>query len=31
MAVANPAPGRPKLGEVSSGDWMRYSATEGLS
>ncbi|MFM2057259.1 MAG: hypothetical protein RLY71_1644 [Pseudomonadota bacterium] len=27
--TASPAPGRPKAGEIPSGDRMRYSADEG--
>ena len=28
---ASPAPGRPKAGEIPSGDRSRYAASEGLS
>ena len=28
---ASPAPGRPKAGEIPSGDRLRYAADEGLS
>jgi hypothetical protein len=28
---ASPAPGRPKAGEIPSGDRLRYSAGEGSS
>jgi hypothetical protein len=31
MRMTSPAPGRPKAGEIPSGDRLRYSATEGLS
>jgi len=29
--MTSTAPGRPKAGEVPSGDRLRYAATEGLS
>jgi len=29
--MTSTAPGRPKAGEVPTGDRLRYSATEGLS
>jgi hypothetical protein len=31
MRMAGPAPGRPKPGEIPSGERARYAATEGLS